>query len=39
MPAVTPAERSRIGTIIMTGSSYDSSTFTQIGTQTKYNRP
>jgi hypothetical protein len=38
-PALTPAEQSRVGTIIMTGSSHDSSTFTQIGTQTNYNRP
>ncbi len=38
-PALTPAEQTRIGTIIMTGSSHDSSTFTQIGTQTNYNRP
>jgi hypothetical protein len=38
-PALTPAEQTRIGNIIMTGSSHDSSTFTQIGTQTNYNRP
>jgi hypothetical protein len=38
-PALTPAEQARIGTIIMTGSSHGSSTFTQIGTQTNYNRP
>ena len=38
-PALTPAEQARVGTIIMTGSSHDSSTFTQIGTQTNYNRP
>jgi hypothetical protein len=37
-PALTPAEQTRVG-IIMTGSSHDSSTFTQIGTQTNYNRP
>ncbi|HUL28564.1 MAG TPA: hypothetical protein VLW44_22620 [Streptosporangiaceae bacterium] len=37
-PALTPAEQTRIGNIIMTGSSHDSSTFTQIGTQTNYNR-
>jgi hypothetical protein len=37
-PALTPAEQGRIN-IIMTGSSHDSSTFTQIGTQTNYNRP
>ena len=35
-PALTPAEQARVGTIIMTGSSHDSSTFTQIGTQTNY---
>jgi hypothetical protein len=28
-----PAEQARVGTIIMTGSSHDSSTFTQISTQ------
>ena len=38
-PALTPAEQTRVGAIIMTGSSHDSSTFTQIGTQTNYNRP
>ena len=38
-PALSPAEQTRIGTIIMTGSSHDASTFTQIGTQTNYNRP
>jgi len=38
-PALTPAEQARVGTIIMTGSSHDSSTFTQIGTQTNYHRP
>jgi hypothetical protein len=38
-PALTPAEQTRVGTIIMRGSSHDSSTFTQIGTQTNYNRP
>jgi hypothetical protein len=38
-PALTPAEQARVGTIIMTGSSHDSSTFTQIGTQTNYNQP
>jgi len=38
-PALTPAEQARIGTIIMTGSSHDSSPFTQIGTQTNYHRP
>lgn len=38
-PALTPAEQARIGTIIMTGSSHDSSTFTQIGTQVNNPRP
>lgn len=38
-PALAPAEQARVGQIIMTGSSHDSSTFTQIGTQTIYNRP
>ena len=38
-PALTPAEQTRVGTIVMTGSSHDSSTFTQIGTQTTYGRP
>jgi len=38
-PALTPAEQTRIGTIVMTGRSHGSSTFTQIGTQTNYNRP
>jgi hypothetical protein len=37
-PALTPAEQTRIGNIIMTGSSHDSSKFTQIGTQTNYNQ-
>jgi len=37
--ALTPAEQARVGTIIMTGSSHDASTFTQIGTQTNYHRP
>jgi len=31
MPALTPVEQTRIGTIIMTGSSHDSSTFIQVG--------
>jgi len=39
VPALTPAEQTRIGTIIMTGSSHDSSTFTQIGAQIRYDRP
>jgi hypothetical protein len=38
-PALSPAEQARVGTIIMTGSSHDSSTFTQIGTQVNYPRP
>lgn len=38
MPALPPAEQARIGHIIMTGSSHDSSTFTQIGNQANYNR-
>jgi hypothetical protein len=38
-PALAPAEQARVGTIIMTGSSHDSSTFTQIGTQTIYGQP
>ena len=37
-PALTPAEQAQIN-IIMTGSSHDSSTFTQIGQQINYNRP
>ena len=39
VPALTPAEQTRVGIILMKGSSHDSSTFTQIGTQTNYNRP
>ena len=38
-PALTPTEQDRVGTIIMTGSSHDSSTFTQIGTQVIQPRP
>jgi hypothetical protein len=38
-PALTPAEQTRVRNIIMTGSSHDSSTFTQIGIQNNYNRP
>jgi hypothetical protein len=38
-PTLTPAEQARVGTIIMTGSSHDSSTFTQIGSQVNYPRP
>jgi hypothetical protein len=37
-PALALAEQTRIRNITMTGSSYDSSKFTQIGTQTNYNR-
>ena len=36
-PALTPAEQSRIGTLIMTGTSRDSSTFNQVaGNQITY---
>ena len=38
-PALAPAEQARVGTIIMTGSSNDFSTFTRIGTQVNYGRP
>jgi hypothetical protein len=38
-PVLTPAEQARVGAIIMTGSSHDSSTFTQIGSQVNYPRP
>jgi hypothetical protein len=38
-PALTPAEQIRIRNIVMVGSSHDSSTFTQIGTQANYNQP
>ena len=38
-PALTSAEQARIGGIFMTGSSHDSSTFTQIGNQTIYGQP
>ncbi|MGH3521869.1 MAG: hypothetical protein ACRDU4_03345 [Mycobacterium sp.] len=38
-PALTLAEQARVGTIIMTGSSHDSSTFTQIGTQVNCRLP
>jgi hypothetical protein len=38
-PTLTPAEQTRIGTIIMTGSSHDASTFTQIGIQTRSDWP
>ena len=38
-PALTAAGQARIAAIFMAGSSHDSSTFTQIGTQTIYNRP
>jgi lipase chaperone LimK len=37
-PSLTLAERARIGSIVMMGSSHDSSTFNQIGIQTHYNR-
>jgi hypothetical protein len=39
IPALTPSEQNRIGTIIMTGSSHDSSTFNQIGIQTRHHEP
>lgn len=39
IPALTPPEQARIGTILMAGSSHNSSTFTQIGTQINYNQP
>jgi hypothetical protein len=39
LPAATAAGRARTGTIFMAGNSHDSSAFTQIGTQTIYNRP
>jgi hypothetical protein len=36
-PVLTPTEQSRIGTLIMTGTSHDSSTFTQVaGNQITY---
>ena len=38
-PALSPAEQTRVGNIIMTGSSHDSSTFTEIGTQTNHPQP
>jgi len=38
-PALTPAGQARVRTIIMTGSSHDSSTFTQIGAQVNCRRP
>lgn len=38
-PALTQTEQTRIGNILMTGSSHGSSTFTQIGTQINHNRP
>jgi len=38
-PPLPVAEQARIGTILMTGTSRDSSTFTQIGTQINYGRP
>lgn len=34
-PALTPAEQTQVGTIIMSGSSHDSSMFTQTGTQAR----
>lgn len=38
-PALPVAGQARIGTILMTGTSRDSSTFTQIGSQVNYGRP
>ena len=38
-PALPAAGQARIGTILMTGTSHDSSTFTQIGSQVNYGRP
>jgi hypothetical protein len=38
-PALPAAGQTRIGTILMTGTSQDSSTFTQIGTQINYGQP
>lgn len=38
-PALPEAAQARIGTILMTGTSQDSSTFNQIGTQINYGRP
>ena len=38
-PALPDAGQARIGTILMTGTSRDSSTFTQIGFQVNYGRP
>jgi hypothetical protein len=38
-PALPQAGQARIGAILMTGTSHDSSTFTQIGTQVNYGRP
>jgi hypothetical protein len=38
-PVLTPTQQARVGTIIMTGSSHDSSTFTQIGSQINYPQP
>lgn len=38
-PALPAAGQARIGTILMTGTSRDSSTFTQIGSQVNYGQP
>jgi hypothetical protein len=38
-PALPAATQARVGTILMTGTSQDSSTFTQIGTQINYGQP
>jgi hypothetical protein len=37
VPVLAPSERTRISGVIMSGSSHDSSTFTQIGGQISYN--
>jgi len=38
-PALPAAGQARVGAILMTGTSRDSSTFTQIGSQVNYGRP
>jgi hypothetical protein len=39
IPALSPEGQARIANVIMTGSSHDSSSFTQIGTQINYDQP
>ncbi len=39
IPALTPSEQDRVAKVIMTGSSHDFSTFTQVGIQNIQNRP